>query len=95
LSGLGYLYAKNNEMEKAEKCLKDLEEMETPDLQLDVEFAIIYTGLGDFDKVFELLNSACDKRLGGLNFIKSKHWRDIQDDSRYIKLIKRMDLPYD
>jgi TolB-like protein/Flp pilus assembly protein TadD len=95
LSGLGYLYAKNNEMEKAEKCLKDLEEMETPDLQLDVEFAIIYTGLGDFDKVFELLNSACDKRLGGLNFIKSKHWRDIQDNSRYIKLINRMDLPYD
>ena len=95
LSGLGYLYAKNNEMEKAEKCLKDLEEMETPDLQLDVEFAIIYTGLGDFDKVFELLNSACDKRLGGLNFIKSKHWKDIQDDSRYIKLVKRMGLPDD
>ena len=95
LSGLGYLYAKNGQTEKAEDCLKELEEMETPDLQLDVEFAIIYTGLGDYDKVFEFLNSACDKRLGGLNFIKSKHWKDIQDDSRYIKLVKRMGLPDD
>ena len=95
LSGLGYLYAKNGQSEKAEDCLKELQEMETPDLQLDVEFAIIYTGLGDFDKVFELLNSACDKRLGGLNFIKSKYWKDIQDDSRFNKLLKRMGLPND
>ncbi len=95
LAGLGYLYAKNGQSEKAEDCLKELEEMDTPDLQLDVEFAIIYTGLGDFDKVFELLNSACDERLGGLNFIKSKYWKDIQEDSRYIKLIKRMGLPED
>ncbi len=95
LSGLGYLYAKNGQFEKSDHCLKELEEMETPDLQLDVEFAIIYTGLGDFDKVFELLNSACDKRLGGLNFIKSKYWKDIHDDSRFIKLLNRMGLPND
>jgi TolB-like protein/Tfp pilus assembly protein PilF len=95
LSGLGYLHAKNNEMEKAEKCLKDLEEMETPDLQLDVELAIIYTGFGDFDKVFELLNSAYEKRLGGLNFIKSKHWKEIHEEVRYKKLIKNMGLPDD
>jgi len=69
--------------------------METPDLQMDVERAIIYTGLGNFDKVFELLNSACSKRLGGLNFIKSKHWKDIHSDPRYIDLLKRMDLPDD
>jgi tetratricopeptide (TPR) repeat protein len=93
LSGLGYLYVKNDEMEKAEKCLKELEEMESPDLQLAVEKAIIYAGFEDFDKTFELLNIACDSRLGGLNFIKSKYWKDIQDDSRFIKLLKRMGLP--
>ena len=93
LSGLGYLYAKNNEIEKAEKFLIELEEMETPGLLLDVEKAIIYTGLENFDKSFELLNSACDKRLGGLNFIKSKHWKDIHSDPRYINLLKRMNLP--
>jgi hypothetical protein len=37
---------------------------------MDVEKAIIYTGFEEFDKAFELLNTACDKRLGGMNFIK-------------------------
>jgi len=95
LSGLGYLYAKKNLLEKAKECLKKLDEMETPDLQMDVERAIIYTGLGDLDKVFELLDTAFDKRLGGLNFIKSKHWRDIHNDPRYVDLLKRMGLPLD
>jgi len=95
LSGLGYLYAKNNELEKAEECLKELDEMETPDLQMDVERAIIYTGIGNIDKVFELLNSAFDKRLGGLNFIKSKHWNEIQNDQRYFDLLKLMGFPND
>ena len=95
LSGLGYLYAKNNEMKKAKECLEELEEMDSVDLPMDVEKAIIYTGLEEFDKTFELLNSGCDKRLGGLNFIKSKLWRDIHNDQRYIALLKRMDLPQD
>ena len=60
--------------------------MDTPDLPLDVENAMIYTGLENYDKAFELLNSACDKRLGGLNFIKSKFWRDIHGDQRYIEI---------
>jgi TolB-like protein/Tfp pilus assembly protein PilF len=95
LSGLGYLYAKNNEIEKAEKFLTELEEMETSDLPLDVEKAIIYTGFEDFDKTFELLDNACDKKLGGMNFIKSKHWRDVHNDPRYLSLLKRMNLPLD
>jgi TolB-like protein/Tfp pilus assembly protein PilF len=95
LSGIGYLYAKNNDTEKAKIFLKELEEMETSNLPLDVEKAIIYTGFEEFDKAFELLNTACDKRLGGLNFIKSKHWRDIHQDPRYFELLKRMDLPLD
>ena len=95
LSGLGYLYAKNNEKDKAEECLKELEKMDTVELPMDVEKAIIYTGLDDFDKGFELLNTACDKRLGGLNFIKCKYWKDIHHDQRYVKLLKRMRLPED
>ncbi len=93
LGGLGYLYAKNKEIDKSLKFLKQLEQMDTPDLPLDVEKAMIYTGLENYDKAFELLNSACDKRLGGLNFIKSKFWRDIHGDQRYIEILKRMNLP--
>jgi TolB-like protein/Tfp pilus assembly protein PilF len=95
LGGLGYLYAKNKETDKSLKFLKQLEEMETPDLPLDVEKAMIFTGLENFDKAFALLNSAVDKKLGGMNFIKSKYWRDLHDDPRYIEILKRMNLPLD
>ena len=80
---------------KSLKFLKQLEEMETPDLPLDVEKAMIFTGLENFDKAFALLNSAVDKKLGGMNFIKSKYWRDLHDDPRYIEILKRMNLPLD
>jgi TolB-like protein/Tfp pilus assembly protein PilF len=95
LGGLGYLYAKNGETEKAKDYLKQIEAMETPDLPLDVEKAMIYTGLEIFDKAFNHLNIAVDKKLGGMNFIKSKHWRDLHDDPRYIEILKRMNLPLD
>jgi len=95
LAGLGCLYAKNGQPEAAKECLQELEEMETPDLQLDVERAVVYTGLDNLDKTFELLNSACDKRLSGLNFIKCKYWKEIHHDPRHTELLKRMGLPID
>jgi TolB-like protein/class 3 adenylate cyclase/Tfp pilus assembly protein PilF len=93
LSGLGYLYAKNKDIKKAKDFLEELEKMEMPDLPLDVEKAIIHTGLENYDKAFELLNTAVNKKLGGMNFIKSRHWRDLHDDPRYIDILKRMNLP--
>ena len=55
-------------------------------------FLVIYL---IFDKAFNHLNIAVDKKLGGMNFIKSKHWRDLHDDPRYIEILKRMNLPLD
>ena len=95
LGGLGYLYAKNGDTERALENLNQLEKMEIPDLPLDVEKAMIYTGLENYDKAFEHLNTAVDKKLGGMNFIKSKYWRDLHDDPRYIEILKRMNLPLD
>ncbi|NNL22417.1 MAG: tetratricopeptide repeat protein [Ignavibacteriaceae bacterium] len=95
LAGIGYLYAKNSEIEKAKKFLRELEEMETPELPLDVEKAIIYAGLQNFDKVFEFLNTAVDNKLGGMNFIKTRYWKDIHQDPRYIEILKRMKLPFE
>ncbi len=95
LSALGYLYAKTGDMQIAKDCIKELEEMESPDLPLEVERSAIYFGMGEMEKGFELLNSAFEKRLAGLNFIKCKYWKDIHSDPRYIDLLKKMNLPLD
>ena len=93
VSGLGYAYAKLDQTEKSISYLKQLEEMDSDDMPLDMDRAIIYTGLGDWDKVFNLLNSAIDKRLGGLNFINGKYWKDIHDHPKFRDLLQRMNLP--
>ena len=93
VSGLGYAYAKLEQIEKSMAYLKQLEEMDSEDVPLDMDRAIVYTGLGEWDKVFNLLNSAIDKRLGGLNFINGKYWKEIHDHPKFKELLQRMNLP--
>ncbi|MGB5847144.1 MAG: adenylate/guanylate cyclase domain-containing protein [Ignavibacteriaceae bacterium] len=95
IAGLGYVYAKTGETSKALKCIQELEDLHNPELPLDIEFAIINIGLGNLDKAFNFIDEAYEKRLPGLNFIKSRYWREIQDDLRYKELIKKMGLPDD
>jgi hypothetical protein len=58
-----------------------------------MDLAIIYSGLGEWDTVFSYLNSAIDKRLGGLNFINGKYWKELHDKPRFKEILLRMNLP--
>jgi hypothetical protein len=58
-----------------------------------MDLAIIYAGLGEWDTVFRYLNSAIDKRLGGLNFINGKYWKELHDQPRFKEILQRMNLP--
>jgi len=93
ISGLGYAYSKLDQPQKSREYLELLERMNSEDVPMDMDMAIIYSGLGEWDKVFDLLNSAIDKRLGGLNFINGKYWKDIHDHPQFKNLLQRMNLP--
>ncbi len=93
ISGLGYAYAKLEQPEKAREYIKQLEELNSEDVPLDMDLAIIYSGLGEWDSVFSYLNSAIDKRLGGLNFINGKYWKELHDQPRFKEILQRMNLP--
>jgi len=93
ISGLGYLYAKKGDKEKAADYLKQLEAMNSEELPLDMELAIIHTGLDEMDKVFNYLESAFEKRLGGMNFIKGRYWKEIHEHPRFKNLLQKMKLP--
>jgi adenylate cyclase len=93
ISGLGYAYAKLEKPERAREYIKQLEEMNSEDVPLDMDLAIIYAGLGEWDTVFRYLNSAIDKRLGGLNFINGKYWKELHDQPRFKEILLRMNLP--
>lgn len=93
IAGLGYLYAKKGDREKAMDFLTQLKAMQSDELPVDMELAIIHTGLDEIDKAFDYLDSAFEKRLGGLNFIKGRYWKEIHDHPRFKTLIQKMNLP--
>ena len=93
ISGLAYIYAKLGQTEKALQLKTELESKDSENSPIDLDLAIVYIGLGDMDKAFESLHSAVDKRLGGLNFINGRFWKDIHDHPRFKEILQRMNLP--
>lgn len=91
---LGYIYAKLGKHDKAMECLKLLEQRAAKEKNaaLESDFALLYLGLGDLDKVFEYLDAAFEKKAAVVLFIRSRHWAQIHDDPRYKKLMKRLKL---
>jgi TolB-like protein/class 3 adenylate cyclase len=93
LSGLGYIYAKLGQENKTKEYMGILKEQDSEDSPIEMDLAIIYIGLGEFDKAFDLLNISIDKRLGGLNFINSKYWSELHSHPRFSEILERMNLP--
>lgn len=76
----------------AYECLAKLEEKqkESKKIGLYFDFAIVYAGLSDYDKMFEYLYKAYDERIGGLIFINRRFWKKIHKDERYLDLLRKM-----
>ncbi len=92
-SGLSYAYAKLGQTEQAIEFIKNAEADDSENSMVDLELAIVYTGLGEFDKAIDSLHKAVDKRLGGLNFINGKFWKELHEYPRFKEILKRMNLP--
>lgn len=95
ITPLGYAYAVTGQREKALECIKLLEEREVLEetSSLSMDFAVIYGGLKDFDKVFYYLEKAFDERMGGLIWLAvHPNWKIIRNDPRMLNIISRMGL---
>ncbi|MBO6523059.1 MAG: tetratricopeptide repeat protein [Balneolaceae bacterium] len=93
---LGYLAAIMGDKKEARKNLKLVEkrQREQPDLNLSLDFAVIYAGLGEKSEMFKHLNNAVDEKLGAVVFINSiPAITKYNDDPRYIELLERIGLP--
>ena len=66
LSALAHAYAANGDIEKADACVEKLKlrQAEEPNVVLDLDFAFLYTGYGDLDKVFYHLDRTIDQKMG-------------------------------
>ena len=91
---LGYMYARTGNEEKANEYLEKLKEIEKSEnkIQSLIDFAIIYSGLKDYDRVFYYFERAVEEREGGLIFVLNRPWGEVHKDPRFKKLISKMGL---
>lgn len=94
--GLGYAYGKKGDFAKARNILDKLflRKEQNPNESLDLDFAVVYMGVGQIDKTFAHLNSAVDKHhLVTVGYLASDPvFDELKDDRRYWELIHRLDL---
>lgn len=94
---LGYILGKLGKTEDSIECLNKIRILEEneKDSNYAIDYALIYLGLGDKNKVFEYLEKAFEEKVGVLIFIRSRNWKDIHDDERFKLLLQKMKLPLD
>jgi adenylate cyclase len=98
LSYLGYAYSQSGDREKVISYLAELHERSNPEKQisLNFDFAVVYAGLGEYEKSLDYLDMAYEEKLGGLVFIKnSPLFKHLKDHPRFITLLKKMGMTVD
>jgi TolB-like protein/class 3 adenylate cyclase/Tfp pilus assembly protein PilF len=96
ITGLGYAYAISGQKERAREILAKFaqREKEEPQVMLQMDYVTVYTGLKDFDKVFEHLDAALEEHVG-IFFIKTAFiFKDVRRDPRYKQVLKKHSIQY-
>jgi eukaryotic-like serine/threonine-protein kinase len=85
---LGYVLAKTNNQAEARKILQRLDTLSQTEAIDSQEWAVIYVGLGDHDRAFEMLQRACREKFAVLPFIKVEPlFDDLRPDPRFRDLL--------
>jgi TolB-like protein/Tfp pilus assembly protein PilF len=88
-TGLGYTYGVTGKIDKAKDCLQLLSQREKrdTDVNLNMDFLVIYTGLNDLDKVFYYMSKSLDE--GNASFFLRTHpfFENIRKDPRFNELL--------
>lgn len=93
LGELGHAYALSGNRAEALKILAELKEMSTGQYVSPLDFAFIYTGLGDKEQALSYLEKAYQERSTWLMWIKvDPRFDTLRLDPRFADLLRRMRL---
>lgn len=93
---LGYIAAKMGKKKQAREYLELLKKRqdEQPELNLSLDFAVLYAGLDEPDKMFKHLNNAVEKKLGSVLLINSiPSFAKYNKDPRFVDILNQIGLP--
>jgi TolB-like protein/DNA-binding winged helix-turn-helix (wHTH) protein/Tfp pilus assembly protein PilF len=93
LAALGYAYGVFDSRDRALNILSELRDRSTDAYVSPEDYAIVYLGLRDDDRVFQELARAADQRLSSLYTLKTATEFDpIRTNPRFADLLRRMHL---
>jgi TolB-like protein/Tfp pilus assembly protein PilF len=95
---LGWVYALSGEISKAKEILTKLQELNMRQTVDPFQFAVVYSGLGEYDKTIDWLLKAYEVRSGmmvSLNIYSNSFFKNISSDPRYIDLMKKVGFEVD
>jgi adenylate cyclase len=94
-SQLGYAFAMKGDLVNAERYLREIEMNAAINKSFTyaLDFAVIYTALGDIDKAMENLEEAVDNRRSAIIYLKvNPIWDPLREDIRFKSLLRRLRL---
>jgi len=94
LGGLGHAYGIAGKEKEGRQILDELNNYNLKYYIPPVQIAFVYAGLGDDEKVFEMLERAYNERSWELIFMREEPWFDyLRSDVRFKKLVARLKFP--
>lgn len=96
LTTYGFICAKLGLKEKALKIISKTKERELlePETSMNMDFAVLYAGMEDWENVFKYLEKAFIEKNGGLLFLWSPIYKKIHNTERFNNLLLRIGLEY-
>lgn len=92
LALLGYTYAISGNRKEAQRVLNQLKEMSTHRYVSPSILALIFSGSGEIDLAFEVLNQAVEERSARLQFMRvDPAMHNLRADTRFQKLLRAIE----
>jgi tetratricopeptide (TPR) repeat protein len=91
---LGHVYGRAGESAKARGILRELATMSERRFVSQMDFAVVYAGLGDADSTFLWLEKAYQTRATRISELRSMYFDSVRSDPRYADLMRRIGLPF-
>jgi TolB-like protein/class 3 adenylate cyclase/Tfp pilus assembly protein PilF len=95
-SDRGYAYAMAGRLDDARRMLSLIEtrEKERPDVNLDLDYALVHEALGDRGRTLEYIGRAIDRRMGSVVLVGGfSGFREARSDPRFQALLDRIGIP--
>jgi TolB-like protein/DNA-binding winged helix-turn-helix (wHTH) protein/Tfp pilus assembly protein PilF len=93
LALLGHAYGLAGERAKALNILEEIKLLSKQQYVSPLDFAMVYTGLGDREMAFHWLETAYSERVMRIQELNEPHFDSLRGDPRFEDLLRRIGIP--